>query len=165
MVVFLVKKGIWILIIGCIVIGIGFAIANNNEEGMRVRIIANSNSDIDKKEKEVVKKELEEILNEIENLDVELIRQELNNRLNDELATKIKVEVVNSYYEAKTYENKFIASGSYKTLLITIGEGKGNNFWTLLYPEYYHVEFEESNEVEYHVYIVDLIKKFLTSDS
>ena len=49
-----------------------------------------------------------------------------------------------------------IPSGNYETLLIEIGNAKGNNFWTLLYPEYYGFEFEETNEIEYRSYFYDL---------
>ena len=49
-----------------------------------------------------------------------------------------------------------IASGNYETLLIEIGDAKGHNFWTLLYPEYYGYEFEETNEIEYRSYFLDL---------
>lgn len=165
MVVFLVKKGIWILIICCILVGICFMMMNNTEDGIRIRIIANSNSEVDILEKEKVKSEVEKILNDTNQIDALFIKTELNKRLEEDLAKKITVQIVDSQYEAKTYDNKFIPSGSYKTLLITIGKGKGNNFWTLLYPEYYDIEFEESNEVEYRIYFIDLLKAFLTSDS
>lgn len=62
-------------------------------------------------------------------------------------------------FPAKSYNGEFIPSGTYYTLLITIGKGNGNNFWTLLYPEYFNISFEDNNEIEYRSYIYDKFKK------
>ena len=154
----MVKKGI-IALIDVFLIICGFLIISNvltsNNNELRIRILANSNSEEDLKEKEIVKNALEKILNESKNYDVDIIKDKLNSRLPENLSSKIKVERVNSYFPAKSYNGKFIPSGNYKTLLITIGEGKGSNFWTMLYPEYYHIEFEENNEIEYRVWLFD----------
>lgn len=162
----MVKKGI-IALIGIFLIICGFLIISNvlssNNNELRIRILANSNSEEDLKEKEIVKNALEKILNESKNYDVDIIKDKLNSRLPENLSSKIEVERVNSYFPAKSYNGKFIPSGNYQTLLITIGEGKGSNFWTMLYPEYYHIEFEENNEIEYRVWLFDFFVNIFES--
>lgn len=156
----MVKKGILFIVLISMV-GLFFIILPDDSEELRIRILANSNDLVDLKEKEIVKDELEEVLNEIKDLNTFILEDKLKERLSGKITNSIKVELVNSYYPAKSYNNEFIPSGSYKTILITIGNGKGNNFWTLLYPEYYNIEFEDNNEIEYQIFIVDLFRKFL----
>ena len=61
--------------------------------------------------------------------------------------------------ELSQLDGKLISGGDYLTLLVTIGKGLGNNYWTILYPEYFGYTFEEvySGEVEIRSYIYDLI--------
>ena len=131
----------------------------NNKNYKRLRIIANSNSEIDINEKIQIKNTIIELINKeiisYETLNEETLKKELKNKLNNSLYEKIEIKECISYYPAKTYNNKFIKSGNYETLLITIKEGKGNNFWTLLYPEYFGFEAEETNEIEYRSYFYD----------
>ena len=155
------KKFIFIILVLVGIISFVFIISDKSSDEVRIRILSNSNSEIDKREKQIVKNALEEVLNEIDNLNIVVIKEKLVKKLNGKIKNEIKVERVNSYYPAKSFDNKFIPSGSYDTILVTIGSGNGNNFWTLLYPEYYHIEFEEENEIEYRVYIIDIIKKIL----
>ena len=157
----MVKKGIFVASILCVLVGLVFVILNNNENEMRIRILSNSNSEIDQLEKQIVKEELEIIFKENNNLNYLELEKLLIEKTKGKLTKDIKVTVEKSYYPAKSYNNEFIPSGVYNTLLITIGEGKGSNFWTLLYPEYFNISFEEKNEIEYRFYIIDLIEKYL----
>ncbi len=157
----IMKKVIFIILILVGIISFIFIIDNSNSNEVRIRILSNSNSEIDKREKQIVKDALEEVLNETDNLNIVVIKEKLVKKLKGKIKNEIKVERVNSYYPAKSYDNRFIPSGSYDTILVTIGSGKGNNFWTLLYPEFYNIEFEEENEIEYRVYFIDLIKRIL----
>lgn len=161
MVVFMVKKGIFVFVVLGLLCSVFYIISNETNDELRIRILANSNSENDLKDKEIVKDIVEDIINDNQTYDVNIIKEELQRRVPSSITKQIKVELTNSYYPAKSYNDNFIPSGSYKTILITIGEGKGHNFWTLLYPEYYHLEFEESNEIEYRSYFVDLIRKLL----
>lgn len=159
----MVKKGIVIFVILSILSFFAFIFTKSNEDELRIRILANSNSCIDIEEKEMVKEIVEQIIKEEKTFEVDVINKRLQMDLPSSFEKQIRVELVNSYYPAKSYQNKFIPSGSYKTLLITIGEGKGHNFWTLLYPEYYDIEFEESNEIEYRVFFLDVVKEIFTN--
>ena len=72
----MIKKGF--LIFGIILLfSFIFYMTINNEESseVRIRILSNSNSESDLLEKQIVKEELEKILNEVESLDT---KNELN---------------------------------------------------------------------------------------
>ena len=120
---------------------------NPKNSELRLRIVANSN-------KEFVKEYLEK--NGIDKLDLTTLEDELNQHF---LNNQIVVERTKSNYEAKSYNGRFVQAGSYDTILITIGEGKGKNFWTLLYPEFFDISFEDDHEVEYRSFFFDLFKK------
>lgn len=129
----------------------------------RLRIIADDNTEDSIEEKMIIKNVIKSAFDS-EQLNFEqctiinlekLLKKELPNYLYD----KINVEECISYYPAKSYHQQIIPSGNYETILITIGSGNGKNFWTLLYPEYFGLEFEENNEIEYRSYFYDLFNK------
>ena len=51
-------------------------------------------------------------------------------------------------------------SGLYESLVITLGEGHGPNYWCVLYPPLCSIDTNKE-EVEYRSYIKDLIDKYL----
>ena len=67
------------------------------------------------------------------------------------------VEYKKVSFPAKVLNNKFIPSGTYKTLLITIGEGKGDNWWSVLYPEFFGINYDDSDEIKYKSFIYELL--------
>ncbi|MBE6131045.1 MAG: hypothetical protein E7183_04925 [Erysipelotrichaceae bacterium] len=149
------------LIILIIILSIVTSSCNQEEKYVRLRIIANSNLDIDISDKTIIKNTINKLFDEnkltYETINTNNLNMLLKNNLNKDLYNKISIQECISYYPAKSYNGKFIPSGNYETLLIEIGDGKGNNFWTLLYPEYFGYEFEESNEIEYRSYFYDLL--------
>ena len=132
---------------------------SKKEDYVRLRIIANSNIESDILDKTIIKNTIEKLFNEnklsYNTLTENNLKVLLKNNLSIDLYNKLTIKKCVSYYPAKAYKGKFIPSGSYETLLIEISEAKGNNFWTLLYPEYFGYEFEESNEIEYRSYFYD----------
>ncbi|MBQ4571013.1 MAG: stage II sporulation protein R [Bacilli bacterium] len=149
------------LIILILILSIITSSCNKKEEYIRLRIIANSNTEIDICDKTIIKNTINKLFDEneltYETINTNNLNNLLKNNLNKDLYNKIVIKECISYYPAKSYKGKFISSGNYQTLLIEIGEAKGNNFWTLLYPEYFGYEFEESNEIEYRSYFYDLL--------
>ncbi len=134
-----------------------YGCTNQNDNELRLRIFANSNSELDQQLKKEVKSFLEENLqDELILKDCKAIEDKLNNHF---LNAKIVVKQGKVKYEAKSYKGKIIPSGYYDTILITIGEGKGKNFWTILYPEFFNISFEDDKEIEYHSYFYDLFNK------
>lgn len=141
---------------------------SNDDNYTRLRIIANSNSEEDLTNKQLIKTIIEQYyesnklnMNDLTEYSIKsyLLSKVKDNTISKDLYDDICIATNYSSYPSKSYKNKFIPSGYYKTILITIGNGNGNNFWTILYPEYFGFEFEENNEIEYRSYILDKIRK------
>ena len=47
---------------------------------------------------------------------------------------QVKAEVRKIHFDTRYYENVTMPSGDYEALRITIGEGKGHNWWCVMYP-------------------------------
>ena len=84
----------------------------------------------------------------------------LKNELDKKIKINYKVELKETVFPAKVLKNEIIPSGKYMTLLITIGQGEGDNWWSVLYPEFYGVNYEDSSEVEYRSFIYDLLNSY-----
>lgn len=74
----------------------------------------------------------------------------------------MNVCIRNEYFETKYYNDKIIQGGTYKTIVVTLGEGKGKNYWTILYPQYFNASFEDVNtgNVSYDIWILKKIKEW-----
>ncbi len=46
----------------------------------------------------------------------------------------VTVTVTEEWFDTRTYDDITLPGGTYTALKITIGEGKGQNFWCMLYP-------------------------------
>ena len=47
----------------------------------------------------------------------------------------VKAKVGKSYFETREYDDFTLPAGEYDSLIITIGEGKGKNWWCVIFPE------------------------------
>ncbi len=148
-----------ILLFSIIIVCIAISSCSKSDNYIRLRIIANSNSQNDILEKTEIKNIIQKLYEtkqlNYENLNIEILDKLLKENLSKNLYSKLTIKKCISYYPAKTYKGNFIPSGNYETLLIEIDNAKGNNFWTLLYPENFGFEFEETNEIEYRSYLYD----------
>lgn len=148
-------------------------IPNNS---IRVRFIANSNSDKDQNDKLLIKndvnKELINMLKDVKSInDARIV---LNNNINNidnlinqsiiknKINTKYKLNFGMNYFPQKEYKGVKYNEGNYESLVITLGEGKGENFWCVLFPPlcFDEVEKNDLDEVEYKSFIKELINKF-----
>lgn len=137
---------------------------DNNDDQIRVRVIANSDSYVDQKTKSevvsimknVIKADdsYDDVVLKLDELDLKL--QEYSNKNN----VDIDLEFKDTIFPAKSLDGKIIEGGVYKTILITIGNGKGKNYWSLLYPEYYGITFEDidSENIIVKSFIYELFK-------
>ncbi len=144
----------------------------NYDNAIRMRVIANSNSESDQKIKnEVVKdlnKEISVILKNSKSL--EETRTLLQNNLDKiDATTKTSLLSQNSnlsyninyginHFPEKQLKEKTIPAGEYESLVVTLGEGKGNNWWCILFPPLCLLEASESEEVEYSFFLLNLFK-------
>ena len=143
------------------------------EESLRFRIIANSNNIEDHKVKNQVKnaleKELTTILATAENIDES--KEIMNNKLDDIRVVLDKILVPkninydlnygSNYFPAKTFKGVIYNEGNYDSLVITLGEGRGDNWWCVLFPPLCLLEDNtNTSDIEYQFYISRIINKF-----
>lgn len=121
-------------LIGLIIIVILFMLINKNDE-IRVRIIANSNSEEDLEIKSEIKNKVELFINLCDD-DYETYINENIDYLNGELnkISKCSVSFEKHIFMNKAYNDISLQNEEYMTLLVVIGEGLGDNWWTTLYP-------------------------------
>ena len=63
------------------------------------------------------------------------------------------------YFPKKEYKNLVFEEGNYESLVITIGDGLGENFWCILFPPLCNID-EERDDYEYTSIIQEVIKKY-----
>ena len=144
-------------------------------EALRIRVIANSNSEYDQSVKNVVKDNIQFKLYDLlkDTKGIVEARSVINNNLPninnevDKILKDINYELgydVNfgfNYFPSKEYKGTIYEEGYYESLVITLGEGKGDNWWCVLFPPFCLLEAEESDDIEYTSFIKELIQKYL----
>ena len=145
------------------------------KEAIRLRVIANSNSKYDQQVKMKVSKNIQSELYNLlkETKGIEEARKKIKdnmNGLNNSVKKTLKQEdyplsyTINygdNYFPKKEYKGIKYEAGYYESLLITLGEGKGKNWWCVLFPPLCLIEAEESDKIEYKSFIKELIDKYL----
>lgn len=144
------------------------------DSAIRFRVLANSNSPRDQKIKEDVRdkmqKELYTLLKNSKSIKEArgLISDNMdnfNNILSKEMEDKdysYTIDYGMHEFPEKTYKGITYEAGEYESLLVTLGEGKGDNWWCVLFPPLCLMEAEETNtdEVEYKSFIKEIIEKY-----
>lgn len=149
---------------------------NKEEDNMlRVRVIANSNSKYDQEIKTKVsnnlKTKLYNLLKEEDN--IETARKKINDNMS-ELSSNVKESLegidysytINygyNHFPEKEYNGKTYKEGNYESLLVTLGKGEGNNWWCILFPPICLLEAEEekTEEVEYTSFFKTIFDKII----
>ena len=163
-------KKIFILVISII---IGILVYKKNDEviipsdAIRIRIIANSNSIKDLYEKKVLK---ESIKDDIYNLigkatsssEVDRIIMSNIPSIKKTIASKMdsfEISYGLNYFPSKTYKGVIYPEGSYKSLVITLGSGLGENWWCVLYPPLCLIDDNRNtSDVEYRLLVANILK-------
>ena len=121
---------------------------NIRQSVFRLHILANSNSEYDQKLKIKVRDRLLyeglEVFANSEDLEETILLAEENldkfiSCANDELIKNgcnksVLAEVSPCYFNTRTYGETTLPAGVYDALQIKIGEGKGRNWWCVMYP-------------------------------
>jgi stage II sporulation protein R len=132
------------------------------EEAIRLRILANSDSEEDQTLKRTVRDKVNAHITEwVQDLrTIEEGRNVIKNRLKD--IRKIVVRTVqeagytysstvqfdeNVVFPTKMYGNFVYPAGEYEAILITIGEAKGANWWCVLFPPLCFLDFSNGEAV------------------
>ncbi|QOV10372.1 stage II sporulation protein R [Viridibacillus arvi] len=123
---------------------------------MRFRIVANSNSTQDQLIKQDMLKEIEPIIKQLSvqtngtemDQNLAVVEQEIQNKLSTKFSQQsIQVSRKQELFPAKRYEGFLYPQNYYDALVVTIGSGKGDNWWCALFPKVCYRE-EEPKKTE-----------------
>lgn len=156
---------------------IGNVVATNNlipEEAIRIRVIANSNSEYDQEVKLKVKDRLEYDMYNIlkDTTDLNLARELIKNNLDsveknidkvlqdENYKLPFNINFGLNYFPQKEFKGITYDEGYYESVVVTLGEGLGDNWWCVLFPPLCTLEVEESTDVEYTTMVKTVIDKY-----
>ena len=141
------------------------------DESIRLRVISNSNDELDIKKKQELKNYLEDILYDLVK-DVktkseanEIIINNLDN-INNKIYLFLengnyKLDYGQNYFPSKVYKGVVYKAGIYDSIVVTIGNGKGSNWWCVLFPPLCLIEENDTTtDVEYKLFVSRIIDKF-----
>lgn len=148
------------------------------KEAIRFRVIANSNEIKDQQTKllvrDIVQKQITNDLTKTNNLEeartaiktnVKSYENLINLTLdNNEIDIPFDINYGMNYFPKKVYKGVKYEEGYYESLVVTLGNGNGKNWWCVLFPPLCLLEAEETEEtteVEYKFFIQELIDKYL----
>lgn len=146
------------------------------KEAIRIRVIANSNDEYDQNIKYQVKDVVEDDLyyllkdtydvnkakTDIEN-NMPLLDRKISNVLKDNsYSLGYTLNYGLNYFPEKEYKGITYDEGMYESVVVTLGEGKGDNWWCVMFPPFCLIEAHDNgtNNVEYRWMIKDLINKY-----
>ena len=165
------KKMIPILFI-CFLI---YGYANKEEiliptDAIRFRVIAKSNDEIDQevkmKVKEAIEQEVNKLMLEAKNSEEakKLINENMEHiqQIVNQYTTDNKISFGVNYFPEKEYHGVTYPSGEYESLVITLGNGVGNNWWCVMFPPLCLLEAKNENtdDINYKFYVQEIIEKY-----
>ena len=141
------------------------------KDSIRFRIVSNSMNEVDLKTKQELKSYIEDYVYDIvsdakssEEADellvnnLEKIGKHINLYLN---SNDYKIDYGINYFPRKVYKGVVYEEGMYKSLVITLGNGKGSNWWCVLFPPLCLLDENETTaDVDYQLYVARIIKVF-----
>lgn len=146
------------------------------KESIRFRVIASSNEKEDQELKyqvtENIGKELfltnfqSKDLNSAKNAikeQIPLVEKIVEKTLSDNNApNKYRINYGLNYFPEKEYKGIIYEEGEYESLVVTLGDGLGENFWCVLFPPLCLLEADktETEDVKYTSFIKEVIEKY-----
>lgn len=165
-----------LVIIGVILFLLSINYSNKEEvfipkDSIRFRIVSNSMNEVDLKTKQELKSYIEDYVYDIvsdakssEEADellvnnLEKIGKHINQYLN---SNNYKIDYGINYFPRKVYKGVVYEEGMYKSLVITLGDGKGSNWWCVLFPPLCLLDENDTTaDVDYQLYVARIIKVF-----
>lgn len=141
------------------------------KDSIRFRVIANSNTEKDQQLKREIVSNLSTTISKTNSLNnIESTRAYLQKELPTfhkivdktlENANQNKTFNINygkNYFPKKEYEDVVYEEGEYESLVITLGEGEGENFWCVLFPPLCMID--EDSDIEYKSLIKEVLDKY-----
>lgn len=162
------KKIIYVILIIVMILVVSKPRYDLSGDMVRFRVIPNSNSSKDILIKEKVVNELSTLLFKDTN-DINETRNNIVNNLDkinnsidkvfseNNYNLKYKVKYGMNYFPSKEYNDIKFEAGNYESLVVEIGEAKGNNYWCILYPPLCMVDYEKDTKIEYKSKIMEIL--------
>ena len=147
-------------------------------ESIRVRVVANSNNKNDQKVKETLKNNIKpaiyNLLKDAKNINEarEILKNNIPN-IKVEVEKNLKLQNTNisydinygdNYFPKKQYKGIEYAEGNYESLVITLGNGEGENWWCILFPPLCMID-EKMDEIEYKSVVLEILNKYLKKET
>ena len=143
------------------------------DTAIRLRVIPNSNTSLDQNMKNQVKKYLEQdTYKKLENINnINDARKIINNNLDniDKSINNIfkknnynmdyNINFGYNYFPEKEYKQVKYKEGYYESIVITICDGKGDNWWCVLFPNLCLVDLENNEQIEYKSWVAEKLNK------
>lgn len=140
------------------------------DESFRFRIIANSNSNYDqeikKKVRSLFNQKLSTVLESASSVTeteetISAMLPEFEQILKEEVPYSYRISLGQNYFPEKKYRGGTYPEGYYESLVITLGEGAGENWWCVLFPPFCMLDATETEEdqVEYDCFFYELLKR------
>lgn len=139
-------------------------------DAIRFRVIANSNDEIDQevkmKVKEAIEQEVNKLMLEAKNSEEakKLINENMEHiqQIVNQYTTDNKISFGVNYFPEKEYHGVTYPSGEYESLVITLGNGVGNNWWCVMFPPLCLLEAKNENtdNINYKFYVQEIIEKY-----
>ena len=164
------------VIVVLFLVSLAFLFSNHEEEiiipnkAIRFRVIANSDSVEDQMKKMEIKSAVETevytLINREDNISqVRNIIEDNMDTIKDiveEYNVPYNINYGNNYFPSKTYKGIMYPAGNYESLVITLGDGVGANFWCVLFPPLCLIDNsrEDISDVDYQLYVKKLLKGF-----
>ncbi len=137
---------------------------------IRFRVIANSNTIEDQEQKIKVKNALEKQLNVLmaKAQTSEEAKQSIQDNLNEirkivnDYNQNNTVNFGNNYFPQKEYHGITYKAGNYESLVVTLGNGQGKNWWCVMFPPLCLLEAKDNNteNIEYKSLIKEILNKY-----
>ena len=161
------KKLVIIIAVIIFILSLNKTYELNQNNTIRFRVIASSDEVKDQEIKKEIVRNVSSVINESQkSTSLEETRTYINNKLPEfnEIVEKTLIEnndkrdfKVNyglNYFPKKELNDEEYPEGIYESLVITLGEGQGNNFWCILFPPLCMIE--ENEDYEYKSFFKEI---------
>lgn len=170
-----------IILLLTIIVSIFIYKENKNNEviipdsAIRLRVIPNSNSALDQNMKLKVKAYLEDNTYNLlkDTKDIDTAREIIKDNIDDidknvsaiftdnNYNMDYNINYGYNYFPTKEYRGIKYKEGYYESIVISIGDAKGDNFWCVLFPNLCLIDTENTTDIEYKSWALEKINKIL----
>ena len=166
------KKLFFIMLIFVFYLGFGQLTQQKNiipTDAIRIRVLANSDSKEDQQNKQQVRQVLENYLygilesattieeaSEIIENNMPRIKEMISKNFSGEYTINYGM----NYFPKKEYKGIIYDEGYYNSLVVSLGEGLGQNWWCILFPPLCMLDGTEMDDVEYRSLVNDILNKY-----